>query len=70
MQAYQIGLDAVIRLAPFQIAASTPSLGSRATSTQRKIDAEAIIILSLYSAAYCGIIDFQEKKLTLHQVFK
>ena len=70
MQAYHIGKGTVNKLAPFQVAANAPSPGSKSASPQSKIDAEAIIILSLYSATFCGVIDVSDMKLTLYRFSK
>lgn len=68
-QAYQFTQEAIVKLPPFQIGASTPGASS-APPAQSRLDPNDVVLLNLYSRAYCAYIDRPNKKLHLYLFFK
>jgi hypothetical protein len=69
VQAYQFTQEAIVKLPPFQIGASTPGASS-APPARSRLDPNDVVLLNLYSRAYCAYIDRPNKKLHLYLFFK
>eukprot|EP00884_Botryococcus_braunii_P003056 jgi/Botrbrau1/12751/Bobra.67_1s0110.1 len=69
LQAYQFTQEAIVKLPPFQIGASTPGASSMPPA-QSRLDPDDVVLLNLYSRAYCAYIDRPNKKLYLYLFFK
>ncbi|KAK9823149.1 hypothetical protein WJX72_000636 [[Myrmecia] bisecta] len=69
LQAYQFTSEGIIKLPPFQIAATTPQDSARAPPLSH-LDPDDIRLMTMYGRIYCSYIDRREQRLYLYRFYK
>lgn len=69
LQAYQFASDGLVKLPPFQIAASTPG-ATPAPPAASRLDPASVRLLAAYGRAYCAFLDRPGLRLLLYRLFK
>ena len=69
LQGYQFAADGLVKLPPFQIAASTPG-ATPAPPAASRLDPKAVKLLALYGRAYAAFLDRPGRRLLLYRLFR
>ncbi|KAK9835222.1 hypothetical protein WJX81_006819 [Elliptochloris bilobata] len=69
LQGYQFAAEGLVKLPPFQIAASTPG-ATPAPPAASRLDPAAVRLLALYGRAYCAFLDRPGRRVLLYRLFR
>ena len=68
LQAYQLMPSGVTKLPPFQIAATTPTVGMNPPAMPR-LNTRDVHLMTLYGRVYCAYLDVQAGRLLLYRFY-